>query len=159
MNFNNNEILILGMGNDILMDDGIGPKLVKELQQMYPFDKVKYDTACVGGMEILEYIQGYQKVILIDAIKTKGGIPGTVYEFTPDDFKETLHLSNLHDISFLTALKFGGKIGMQIPEEIKIIAVEIIEDMTFGDEFTPELKKKYPAIFNEVSAIIKKMIA
>ena len=158
MNPLNKEILVLGVGNDILMDDGIGPKLTRALQQKFKSDFIKYDTLCIGGMELLEYIQGYKNVIFIDAIKTQNGIPGSVYYFTPDDFKETLHLSNLHDVSFLTALKMGKEIGLEIPERIDIIAVEIIEDMVFGESFTPPLQEKYDNILNEVSDFVESII-
>lgn len=154
----NGKLLILGVGNDILKDDGIGPKLTWMLEKKYPSDKIKYETACLGGMELLEFIQGYESVIFIDAIKTRNGIPGTVYYYTPEDFQETLHLSNLHDVSFLTALKFGERIGLKIPKEIKIIAVEIIEDMEFGNDFTPELQAKYPQIENEVCNFVESIL-
>jgi len=158
MNPHNKELLILGVGNEILMDDGIGPKLTRALQQKFHSENIKYDTLCLGGMELLEYIQGYKNVIFIDAIKTRDGIPGSVYYYTPDDFKETLHLSNLHDVSFLTALKMGKEIGLEIPEQIDIIAVEIIEDMVFGDSFTLPIQEKYEAIFNEVSEFVETII-
>ncbi|MFC2133573.1 hydrogenase maturation protease [Bacteroidota bacterium] len=158
MNLQNKELLVLGVGNDILMDDGIGPKLTRALQQKFNYDFIRYDTLCLGGMELLEYIQGYKNVVFIDAIKTLDGIPGSVYYYTPDDFKETLHLSNLHDVSFLTALKMGKEIGLEIPKQIDIIAVEIIEDMVFGESFTPPLEAKYDEIFNEVSQFIESII-
>jgi len=147
-------ILILGIGNEILTDDGIGPKLVKDLSKGMLNPGVQWTTACVGGLEIIELIAGYDQVILIDAIKTRGGIPGSVYLFSPHDFRETLHLSNLHDISFLTALKLGEQLGFSLPSDIQIIAIEIIEDEVFSDEFTPPLKKRYPMILKEIKSYL-----
>jgi hydrogenase maturation protease len=142
--------LILGVGNDILMDDGIGPRVVKALEDKWPIKGVDYQTAALGGLELVELMNGYETVVFIDAIKTKGGVPGAVYEFTPADFKETLHLTNLHDINFLTALKLGDKVGLTVPKHVYIYAVEIIEDTVFGDQFTPPLKQRYPAILEEI---------
>ena len=153
-----NKILILGVGNEILMDDGIGPKLVKELQKENLRDDIKYDTAFMGGLEILEYIQGYEIVIFIDAMITRDGIPGTVYQFTTDDFKETLHLTSLHDASFLTAIELGRNIGYEIPEKIHIIAVEIVEDKVFGIEFTKPLQEKYPEIIKSVNKLVRSFL-
>ena len=150
--------LILGLGNDILTDDGIGIKLCREMEFFFSDEKVTFDTVSLGGLEILEYIQGYKNVIFIDAIKTPGGIPGTVYYFTPSDFKETSNLDNLHDVSFLTALEIGKKLNMNIPENIHIIAVEIIEDLTFSEEFTPEIQEKYPEIILQTKSIIEKIL-
>lgn len=151
-----NKILVLGVGNEILTDDSIGPKLVKKLQESHINSNLQYDTASLGGLELLEYIQGYQTVVFIDAIKTKDGIPGSVYYFTPSDFKETLHLSHMHDVSFLTALKFGEQVGLKIPKNIQIIAIEIIEYLVFSDSFSPEIEEKYEDIYKEVAIYIKK---
>jgi hydrogenase maturation protease len=152
------KVLILGIGNDILTDDGIGPKLVNELKSTRTSADIDFLNVFLGGLDILELIQGYEKVIFIDAIITKDGIPGTVYHFKPADFKETLHLSNLHDANFLTALKLGRKMGMQIPENIHIIAIEIIEDRIFSDQLSPEMEMKYPEIFEEVSNLVHNLI-
>ena len=150
--------LILGMGNDILTDDGMGPRLIHDLAQMNNFPDVQFETASCGGLEIMEYIQGYKKVVFIDAIRTRDGLPGDVYYFLPADFRETLHLSNLHDIQFLTALKLGNALNMDLPSDLHIIAVEIIEDMEFSVEFTKPLEEKYPGILEKVSAIKNRII-
>ena len=146
--------LILGIGNDILTDDGIGPKLVNDLQKKNYPDNIHFQNAFLGGLEILEIIQGFEQVIFIDAIITEKGIPGTVYHFTPYDFIETLHLSNLHDANFLTALELGKKMNMSIPSDIHIIAVEIVEDRVFSDQFSAEIEKKYSEIIESVKVLL-----
>jgi hydrogenase maturation protease len=154
----NKKTLILGLGNDILTDDMIGPRLVCDLAQMIDDPNVQFDTACCGGLEIMEYIKGYEKVVFIDAIRTRDGKPGDVYYFIPSDFRETSHLSSLHDVSFLTALKLGNTLNLGLPDDLHIIAVEIIEDMEFSEEFTPPLKEKYPGILKDVCATVRRII-
>jgi hydrogenase maturation protease len=149
--------LILGLGNDILTDDGIGPRLIKDLSGMILKDNVHFNVACCGGLEIMEYIKGYQQVVFIDAIRTKGGIPGDVYYFKPSDFRETSHLSSLHDITFITALNLGNTLDLDLPSDLHIIAVEIIEDMEFSNEFTSALRERYPEILNKVYEIINRI--
>lgn len=153
------KILILGIGNDILTDDGIGPKLADELKKNIRSPGIFFQNAFIGGLEILELIQDYEKVIFIDAIVTRDGIPGTIYHFRPEDFKETLHLSNLHDANFLTALELGRKMGMNIPSEIHIIAIEIVEDRVFSNQFSPEISIKYPVILEDVSRMVESLIS
>lgn len=143
-------VLVLGIGNDILTDDGIGPRIVKQLEKEDFPSLFAFQTATVGGLEILEMIAGYREVVFIDAIKTKDGIPGTIYLLTPENFSETLHLTNLHDINFLNALKLGKTLKMDLPGRIRILAIEIVEDLVFSDEFTPEIREKFPGILNEV---------
>jgi len=148
------KILILGLGNDILTDDGIGPRLTHDLELLLTDTNVHFNIACCGGLEILEYIKDYDQVIFIDAIQSKEGKPGDVYYFKPSDFMETSHLSSLHDINFLTAITLGNFLHLGLPSDLHIIAVEIIEDREFSDEFSPPLKEKYRQILEEVYAII-----
>ena len=153
-----NNILILGIGNEILTDDGIGPKLVIELKKVIKHHHVSFLTAAAGGLEILEMIRDYDKVIIIDAIKTENGIPGSIYYLNPKNFKETLHISSFHDVSFLTALTLAEKLNMPVPTEIDIIAIEIVEDLTFSNEFSVEAAKKYNKIYEEVLESILKSL-
>jgi hydrogenase maturation protease len=153
-----NQSIILGIGNEILKDDGIGPQLVKDLQQNEPIGNVEYKTAFLGGLDLLDLIRDYRKVILVDAIKTRNGIPGTVSYFTPENFTETLHLSNFHDASFLNTLHLGKQLGIPLPDEIHIIAIEIVEDMVFGNSFSPEIASKIDVIYQEVNQLIKDIL-
>ena len=151
-------MLILGLGNEILSDDGIGPRLVRALSAIIRNERILFDSAGCGGLEIMEHIRGFKMVIIIDAIHTSGGSPGDVYHFLPDDFRETSNLSNLHDVSFLTTLRLGDILGLDLPSEIHIIAVEIVEDREFSEEFTPAIKERFQDIFDDVVAIINRIM-
>lgn len=150
--------MILGIGNDILTDDAIGPKLVKELQKDFKQENIFFMTAATGGLEILEMIREFYRVVIIDAIKTRDGIPGTIYYLTPANFKETLHISSFHDVNFLTALKLAEKLEISIPEYIDIIAIEIVEDLTFSNEFSKEVASRYKDIYLEIKDFLAKSI-
>ena len=154
----NKKTLILGLGNDILTDDGIGPRLVRDLAQKIVNPYVHFDTAACGGLEIMEYIKDYKKVIFIDAIRTQNGEPGDVYYFIPSDFQETSHLSSLHDVNFLTALALGNTLDLDLPIDLHIIAVEIVEDLEFSEEFTLPLKERYHRILEEVAIIVSRIL-
>lgn len=155
----NNKILIHGIGNEILTDDGIGPRLVKRIESDLTGKGIDFETAFVGGLEILEYIQGYRKVIFIDAIRTENGVPGSVYKLLPEHFNSTIHLSSVHDVSFLTALGLGKELGMDMPKDIYIIAVEIVEDRIFDENFTPEIQEKYEEIYSKTRELIDDLLA
>jgi len=155
---NQKPLLVLGVGNRILSDDGIGIRLIEDLQDHFSNQPVEFKEACCGGLEIVEIMQGYEDVIIIDSIKTEYGSPGSVYTFTVEDFKETLHISSFHDISFLIALEFGKQSGLQIPKNIKIVAVEIVEDMIFDENLSPEISQHYNSIKADVSDLLKDQI-
>jgi hydrogenase maturation protease len=150
--------LILGLGNDILSDDRIGLLLVNDLAEINIGPDIRFATASSGGLEIMELIKDYDRVIIVDAVRFRDGKPGNFYHFIPSDLRETSNLSNLHDINFFNALQLGKILELNLPDDIHIIGVEIIEDMEFGDSLTPILEKKYPEIFAGVSAVIKKIL-
>jgi hydrogenase maturation protease len=152
-----NKTLVLGIGNEILTDDGVGPKLCDFLKIKFRDQPIQFEKLNVGGLEVLEFIQGYETVVFIDAIKTVDGQIGEVYLYTPNDFKETLHLSNLHDTNFITALKLGRSLGFEIPRNMYIIAVEIKEDMIFSEYFTEELALKYEEVKEKVFNYINEL--
>lgn len=146
----NQPLLILGIGNKILSDDGIGIRLIEDLQEEFRHPHVHFKTACTGGLEIVEMMQEYEEVLILDAIKTYGGKPGDIYAFTIDDFKETLHISSFHDISFLIALEFMKRSGLSTPGKIHILAIEIVEDSYFSEDFSGVIQKQYNAIKRRV---------
>ena len=152
-------ILILGLGNELLCDDAIGVKLALEFEYLYKSPDIHFRTSCNGGLDIVETLSGYKHVIIIDAIKTQDGIPGNIYHFTPDDFKDTLHVSSFHDISFLTALKFASFIDIEIPEDIHMLAIEIAEDMLFSDQFSEPIQKKYGTIRNQINKHLDQLLS
>jgi hydrogenase maturation protease len=150
MNKRSNRILVLGLGNDIQQDVGIPVKLTEDLQSILKPQGIDYENIFVGGLELLEYINAYKGVVFIDTMKTEMGIPGRVHSFTVDNYRETLHLSCRHDVSFLMSLKIGKTLRFDITKEILIIGIEILEDLQFDSALSNDLKHHYPGILAEV---------
>ena len=80
--------------------------------------KIRIDRFKDGSIQLEE-----GDVFILDAIKTPNSRPGKIHFFSVDDFKETLHISSFHDISFLIALQFMKRSGLSVPENIGIIAI------------------------------------
>lgn len=158
MDISKKNILILGIGNEILSDDGIGIRLVRDLASISEWKDAEFLTCSCGGLEVIEYIKEYKKVIIIDSIKTGKGKPGEIFHFMPSDFRETCNLSNLHDVNFITALGIGENLGVNIPADIHIIAVEIIENRKFSEKLSPCLESMYTGILGKTEQEIKKLL-
>jgi hydrogenase maturation protease len=103
---------------------------------------------------MLEYITGYREVVFIDAMKTGESKVGEISYFLPAHFRETLHLSNVHDLDFCTTLALGRKLDYAIPRDILVIAVEIREDREFGRGYSPEIKRLFPHICRQISSFL-----
>lgn len=152
----NGEILILGLGNEVLRDEALGLKIVDDLKHLSGIPGLEYAKAVKGGLEILDYLKNYRELVIIDTISTKTGRPGDIYYFTPENYRETLHLSSNHDTSFLTTLRTGETLGLNIPEKIDIIAIEIICDLQLGQQLSSVILEKYDEILHEIMNFVRK---
>ena len=142
--------LVLGLGNPILSDDSIGIRVAQAIRQRYDEQEVTVLEASLAGLDLLDLIVGYDKLILIDAIQTVDGYVGKVYRLETSDFDATLHTSSPHGISFTTALELGKRLGMALPYEIVIFAIEAKDVVTFGEECTPEVERAIPVAVDMV---------
>jgi len=150
--------LILGLGNPILTDDGIGIHVVREVAARCQREDVTFAEASVGGLRLLEIIAGYDRGILVDAIQTPGGKPGDICRLRPDDLRASLHVGSTHDLSLPSTLTLGRGLGMKLPDDeaIVIIAIEVEDVLTFSEECTPAVAAAIPraveAVFTELKA-------
>ena len=149
--------LILGFGSDALSDDGLPIRLVDDLKAILETDKFSLLTSPVGGLELLELLEGFDTAILIDTQLTARRKPGEIHEFTPDNFKETFHLSSQHDVTFHEALRLAKEMEIPIPNDIRIIAIEVVENKKLSFEFSEAIEEKYPSILSQVKLILKKI--
>ncbi len=146
--------LLLGMGNPILCDDAIGIRLVghfkDQLQNISNLDIVA--DCSLGGFNLLDIIEGYDRLIVIDSIRTVDAAPGSWHYFTADRLRETMNLNCVHDANFATALELGRRLGMHLPvdEQIHIFAIEILDNCTFSERMSGELEDRFPEIAEEI---------
>jgi len=150
-------ILVLGMGSDALMDDGIPLYLVRDLKSAVTDSRFMFLTSAVGGIELLTLLEGYDTTVIIDTIKTPGGKPGDMYHYTGDDFRETFNLSSNHDLSFRQALTFAGRLEMTMPARIEILAIEIAENHVLGHDLSKPLQRRYSDILSRVKEFLNKI--
>jgi len=146
--------LVLGMGNTILRDDGIGIYVAQAVAKRFQRDDIDFVEASVGGMRLLDVLKGYERVIMVDAITTRDGKPGDIYRLSPNDLKVSLHAGSTHDLSLPGALALGRGMGMMLPddEHFVIIAIEVEDVLTFGEECTPTVEKAIPQAVEAVLA-------
>ncbi|MDP2846377.1 MAG: hydrogenase maturation protease, partial [Candidatus Methanoperedens sp.] len=120
----NRKVVVIGVGNLLMGDDGIGIHAVEALRKEKLPSNVAVFSAETRAFDALEYMDGSDKAVIVDAYK-KGGVPGSIYRFTFDpagEIDESMNLS-MHDINFVDALRAGRGI-YKLPKEIVIIGVE-----------------------------------
>lgn len=144
--------LILGLGNDILSDDGVGLLVARRLyEKAKEHNDVYFDETMYSGIRILDSIVGYDKVILIDSIKTKTGEIGDYYKLTLEDLKKFSSKSGFsHGMGLLEAFEIAKKCKFVLPKQIIIYAIEIKDNSTFSEKISPELESALPEIVNKI---------
>ncbi len=142
------ETLIFGIGNPILSDDRVGLYIAEVLREKLP--DVTVIQAAIAGIEILDEIQGYKRVIFIDSIMTEDGIPGELHELTLNDLGSSTAAVSNHGIGLPALFATGRAMKYDLPETVVIFAIEIANNTDFSEEFTPEVKKCLPGIIDAI---------
>ena len=151
--------LVLGLGNPILGDDGVGWRVVEAAQEAWqrktderpttndetsssivhrPSSVIEFDCFSLGGLALMERLIGCDRAVLVDAIQSQGGEPGAIYRLTLDDLP-TLHANSTHDASLKAALTLGRQLGARLPEEIVVYAIEAANVLDFSEILAPPL--------------------
>jgi hydrogenase maturation protease len=137
--------LVLGLGNPILTDDAAGLRVAAAVRDRLCRPDIFIEEAGVGGLELLEILTGYDKAIIIDAIQTPGLKAGQIHKLDASVLDATRHAATPHNINFATALELGKKLGVKLPREIAIFAIEVEDVTSFGEKCTPKVEKAIPA--------------
>ncbi len=143
-------ILVMGVGNVLLKDEGVGVHVVEHLRHApIPLPQnIEIIDGGTMGMELMMYLEGREKAVVIDVIEA-GVEPGTIFRFAHGDIREAKQKKlSFHQLSFLDALKMAEFMGQQLPEII-FIAIQP-KDITPGTELTPEIEAKIPTIIEMI---------
>ena len=146
--------LVLGIGNPILGDDGIGFHVVEALQADPPPGNITFECVDASGFALLDYVVDYDRVIIVDAIMTVGGVIGSVYRLGLDNFRPSKHTISPHDTDLPTALQIGATMKLKLPQKIDIVAVEIPPVYEFSQELSDKVAKAVP----EAAKLVKELI-
>ena len=147
--------LVLGLGNPILGDDGVGLRVVQELRsRLAEHTSVEIDEDYWGGLRLMERLIGFDRAIVVDAM-FGGAPPGTVRVLTPNDLP-TRHSTSAHDADLCTALELGRGAGAVLPntEDIRLVAIEAAEVLTFSEHCTPEVEAGIERAVEAVLALL-----
>ncbi|MGI6650101.1 MAG: HyaD/HybD family hydrogenase maturation endopeptidase [Bacillota bacterium] len=140
-------VLILGVGNILLQDDGVGVHAIRALQERTFPEGVDLLDGGTAGVDLLPYIGEAQHLVVIDAVKG-GGQPGAIYRLTPavmGQFKE--QSLSLHQVGFLEVLDLAEKLGHR-PQTI-IFGVEP-QTIDWGLELTEPVQAVFPRLLELV---------
>jgi hydrogenase maturation protease len=106
-------ILVMGVGNPLMRDEGAGPRTVEILMGAFEFpENVEVVDCGTMGFTILDNLRGIDQLIVIDALKADDLEPGDVVRLEPGDFAESQIMHSLHDVRIPEVLQAAGLIGI-----------------------------------------------
>jgi hydrogenase maturation protease len=140
------KVVVLGVGNLLLGDEGVGVHLIQKLREMEIGERVELVD---GGTSLLDFIpqrENVSKLIIVDAVKL-GGKPGKTYKIYVDDslLKAERGMTSLHQLGVVETLAIAQKMG-KLPPTI-IIGIEP-KDMGYGLELSPEIEREMGKMVN-----------
>jgi hydrogenase maturation protease len=144
-------IKILGAGNYLMADDGVGIHILEKLERMNRSD-VELVNAGVGGLAILDYMEDADDVIIIDAVRGGGGEPGSIYKFTDKELPPAnLFMMSLHDLSLVDTLRLGRQIQPELmPDNITIVGIEVERVEGICTDLSPRVEAAADAVIQLV---------
>jgi hydrogenase maturation protease len=141
-------ILVLGVGNLLLSDEGVGVHVAQRMMTMDMPPEVRVVEGGTDGFGLVNVITEADRMILIDAVKG-GGQPGSIYRFEiedcppyPDIFK-----TSVHQISILEVINLSSLIGT--PPRTTIIGIEPAS-LEMGMELSPVVAAKVPRVIQMI---------
>ncbi|MBD3179255.1 MAG: hydrogenase maturation protease [Candidatus Latescibacteria bacterium] len=145
--------VIIGLGNTILSDDGVGVYVARRLRRRLngSFSVLEAELA---GLDLMEMMKDYQRAVIIDAINLEGEEPGTVFRLSNDDIRITPRLASCHDIDLGTAVALGERLGFDMPEEVIIFAVQGEDLLTLGEGCLEAVEKVIPPLVDEIAGML-----
>jgi hydrogenase maturation protease len=155
--------LIIGLGNPILGDDGVGWVVAREVETRLgaATPAVEVDCLALGGLSLMERLVGYRRVILIDSLNTGRRPQGSVVTFTLEHLPDLTfgHSAAAHDASLKTSLDLGRKLEAVLPadRDVHVVAIEAQHVYDFMEELSPAIAAAVPEAVQLVLDLLKKM--
>ncbi len=144
--------LVLGLGNPLLGDDGVGWRVAEQVRERVTEPSIEIDCHAGGGLSLMERLIGYDRALIIDAINTAQQPQGTVTCFRLEDLpsRAASHLASAHETTLSTALRVGRAMGAALPAEIIIVAIEAQNVYDFSETLSPAVARAVPQAVERV---------
>lgn len=142
--------LLLGLGNDILSDDGVGLRVAAAIEKRLAG---RTDLTVVSttemGLSLLDQIVGFDDLVVVDAVQTPQGSPGHMHEIDGQELG-SLPAVSPHFLGLGEVLALGRKLGLAVPDRVRIFAIEVQDPFTVSTALTPSLESALPSIVDRV---------
>jgi hydrogenase maturation protease len=155
-----NRVLVLGVGNLILGDDGLGIHLVRLLKEKGGFpENVDFMESEEIGLSILDMASGYDTLIIIDCIQTEEDTPQGSILYVTEEKYDDLSGWGSHYIGFFEMKELAHRLGIPFPPILHILGITVDDPFRIDFELSLEIKKLLPNIQKELQVKVTELCA
>ena len=149
--------MVVGIGNYILQDEGVGVHAINRLMEMDLPDGVELLDGGTHSYDLVDFFCQAEKLIIIDAIQA-GGEPGTMYRARLEEMglRPQEHCTSLHQMHFIEAVKMVNLLDHYPQIIVYGVEPEVID---WGLELTPRVAEKLPRLTELVAQEIRELMA
>jgi hydrogenase maturation protease len=143
-------LLVLGLGNDLLSDDAVGLHLARRLaRRLARVPGIEVQETAEMGLSLLDVIVGFDRLMVVDAVQTGRAAPGSLHEFAVDELK-LLPAMSPHFLGLGEVLALGRELGLVVPRQVRIFAVEVQDPWSVGTRLTRPVREAMPAVASRI---------
>ncbi len=139
------DTVLIGLGNPILGDDAVGLRVARALKaELAGVGGVDFKELHAGGMRVMDAVAGYDRAVIVDAMRTGALRPGSVCRLEVGQLGRARNLASTHDTNLPTALELGRLLGLRMPSAVTIYGIEALEVETFGEALSEDVLRAVP---------------
>ncbi len=144
--------LIVGLGNPLLGDDGAGILLAREAHRLLGDPGVELREAAVGGLELVDLLEGRKRAVVVDSILLEDARPGELFLLDLEGPLAERFDGGSHHLGLLEGLEVARRLGIPMPEKLRVYAIQVEDPFTFREGPTPRVEAAIPSAARRIAA-------
>lgn len=144
----NESVIILGIGSTIRKDDAVGIIVAEQVARRLHANFVEATSVDIS---IVDYIEKYDMVAIIDSIITGENPPGTLLRHSIDELGKSDRTAGPHRRNLPMIIQMAREAGIDVDEKLAVFTIEIIVNDEFGEKLSPEIEKSIQSASHEIA--------
>ena len=144
---NKKKTVLIGIGNSLLSDDGIGPFLAETVGQKLD---IPFSTITHLSLDLLDLVLGRQLIYIFDSFQNPEIPVGEVVPLTLRDLEYQQNPTYSHGVTIPIIFSIGKKIYPEMPGDIRIFGINVSDNQTISESFSHEINNKLEEISNHL---------
>lgn len=145
--------IVVGLGNDLLADDGVGILVARELREQIADEWTDIVECSAHGLAILDLFIDYDRAVLIDALVTGKHEPGTIVDI-PVDMLRSVPNPSPHFAGVPEMVALARQLEVNYPDQFHILGVEVADPFTLGGDLHPAVRAAIPRLCKRVRDLL-----